>query len=132
MNGLLIAVISGLIVGIIVTFINLLIMKKINKKNKEERAFESIYLEFEKIVNYRKGTQHEDVTENTSKISSLCSRIKSKKYNDILPEIKEFGKKYKDSIPPGGAKSPAAKKRREFWQKAEDLSNKIEKKINED
>jgi len=133
MNAILIGIIIGLAVGIILIAINLLIKKYTNKKNREKKALELIYQELEKIVNYRKhGIHHEDVTKYTSSIFSLFPRIKSKKYKDIKPEIKEFGKKYKDSIPPGGAKSSAAKKRKEFWQKAEDLKIKIEKRINED
>jgi len=133
MNGILIGIIIVVIGGLILFIIKYYINKNINKKNREKKILEEIYQEFEKLVNYRKhGTQHEDVTKYTSKIHSLCSRIKSKKYNDILPEIKEFGQKHKDSIPPGGANSSVAEKKNQFWQKAEDLKDKIEKKINED
>jgi len=132
MNKFLISIIIVVIGGLILFIIKYYINKNIDKKEREKKILEEIFQEFEKIVNYRKhGTQHKDVTESTSKIFSKCPMIKSRKYIDIMQEIKEFGEKYKDSIPPGGAKSSSQKERKEFWQKAEDLRNKIEQKINE-
>lgn len=133
MNGILIGIIIVVIGGLILFIIKYYINKNIDKKKREKMILEEIYQEFEKLVYYRKhGTQHKDETKYTSKIFSLYPRIKSKKYNDIMPEIKEFGQKYKDSIPPGGANSSAAEEKNQFWQKAEDLKDKIKKKINED
>ena len=131
MKNIIIVIIAPVASSLIAWFIISKCNKVRGQKSEDAETFEKIFQEFNNIVRYREyGIQREDLTKYTYSIFLLSSKIKTKKYNDLLPEIKKFGEKYKDSIPPGGAASSAAKKLKDFWRKAEEIRGKMEQKIN--
>lgn len=128
----------GLIVfGIVLGWLlNILYQNRLEKRKRGERKEEKddtllddILEQISEIVQYRRGgTTYQSVTKWRSKIYQLSLDFQSGKYDDILPKIKVFGEKYKDSIPPAGARSEVMAKHKKFWEEVAELQSMIERR----
>lgn len=104
--------------------------KREKKEEKDDTLLDDVLKEVSEIVQYRKsGTTHKSLTKWTSKIYQLSLGFQSGKYDDVLPKIKVFGEKFKDSIPPTGSRPEVMAKHKKFWAEAEELQVMIEERI---
>ena len=101
-----------------------------DKERKDDQIFEKIVGLIGELYDYRirgGATERISETKRTSEIYNLSLQFQTDNYAAILPQIQEFGEKYKDEIPPRPAQADLAAIHDRYIEKIRELKSAIDK-----
>lgn len=99
-----------------------------DKECSDDEIFEKIFEQVRELYIYRytNATKRINELERTDRIYRESKKFRTDKYADIIPAVRDFGEKYKNEIPAGGARSEDAKKLTDYREGIKELKALLE------